>query len=208
MILRIFAFASWSLLKPILDRFWFDFGPQSRSKIDPKRVPKGVGNHGRFCMPLGTSKNQFFGQHGPNMTPTWPPRRPQVGAKIGQKFVQKRPRGPSRPRSWFWDDFSSILCRFWIDFGQMLGRIWISFGWNIGMILGPVLCRCCVEFSFIFAMICGWLLIICVPPLGRACNRFWANSQLRSQIALHMYMCSPTLVFTIEYGKSCFVCFV
>ena len=131
MILRIVAFASWSLLRPILDRFWFDFGPPNRSKIGPKRAPKGVGNHWRSCMPSRTSKNRFFGQHGPNMTPTWPPRRPQIGAKIGQKSVQKRPRGPSRPRNWCWDDFfidfGSILDRVWADVGSILEQCWIKF---------------------------------------------------------------------------------
>ena len=127
MILKIFAFASWSLLRHILDRFWFDFGSQNRSKIGPKRVPKGVGNLDRFWMPSGSFKNHFFGKHGPNMTPTCPPRRPQVGAKIGSKSVQKRPRGPSRPWSWFWHDFSSILNRFWADVGSNLDQFWMNF---------------------------------------------------------------------------------
>ena len=89
MISRIVAFASWSFLRPMLDRFWIDFGFQNRAKIGPKRVPNGVGNHCRFCMPSGTSKNRFFGQHGPNLAPKMAPSWSQDGTKIGPKRVSE-----------------------------------------------------------------------------------------------------------------------
>ena len=42
-----FASFACSLLKPILNRFWVDFGAPNRPKIVPKRVE----NHVRFLMP-------------------------------------------------------------------------------------------------------------------------------------------------------------
>ena len=124
MILRIFAFASWSLLRPILDRFWFDFGPPNRSKIGPKRVPKGVGNHGRFWTPSRTSKNQVFDQHDPNFTPTWPPNG-QVFWGLGTSFLEPgapffHPGPPTTAWPPFCSDFGSILDRFWTVFGSIL----------------------------------------------------------------------------------------
>ena len=129
MILRIVAFASWSLLRPILDRFWFDFGAQNRSEIGPKRAPKGVGNHGRFCMPSGTSKNHFFGQHGPNLAPKMAPGWSQNGSKIGPKRVSEAKLVPE-----------PILDRFLIDFGSIFGKIFVS----VGMIFGWILIDICV----------------------------------------------------------------
>ena len=37
---NIFAFFASSLLRPILDRFWVDFGTQNRPKMDPESDPK------------------------------------------------------------------------------------------------------------------------------------------------------------------------
>ena len=116
MILRIVAFASWSLLRPILDRFWFDFGPPNRSKIGPKRVPKDAGNHGRFWTPSRTSKNQVFGQHDPNFTPTWLPNG-LVFWRLGTSFLEPgapffHPGPPTTAWPPFCNDFGSILDRF------------------------------------------------------------------------------------------------
>ena len=46
--LKIFAFASLSLLRPILDRFWLHFGTQNRFKIGPETVRKRIKVHYRF----------------------------------------------------------------------------------------------------------------------------------------------------------------
>ena len=51
----IFAFASWSFLRPILDRFWFHFGNQNRSKIGPDTVKKRIKLHCRLWRPSRTS---------------------------------------------------------------------------------------------------------------------------------------------------------
>ena len=126
---------SWSLLTPMLDRFWVDFGAQNRSKTDQKSVPKGVQHHVRFWTPSRTSKNRFLSQHGPNMARSCPPRRAQVGAKMGSKSVPKRSWKRSRFRSRFWTDFGPILDRCLIDFGTIFGWFW---GW-IWLIFGLVL---------------------------------------------------------------------
>ena len=112
MILSILVILACSLLRPILDGFWDDFGSQNRPKIGPKRVPKGVGNHGRFCMPSGTSKNHVFGQHGPNLAPKMAPSWTQNGTKIGPKRVSEAKSVPE-----------PILDRFLIDFGPIFGTI-------------------------------------------------------------------------------------
>ena len=105
MILKMFAIFACSLLRPILDRFWDDFGTKNRPKIGPKRVPKGVQNHVRFLVLSRPSKNRFL----PYLAATWPPRWPQVGTKMGPKSEQKGIRKRSRLRSRFWIDFGTIL---------------------------------------------------------------------------------------------------
>ena len=119
-----------------MDRFWLDFGSQNRSKIDPKRVPKGVGNHGRFCMPSGTCKNRFFGQHGPNLAPKMAPSWSQNGTKIGPKRLSEAKSAPELIFDRFWIDFWSILGRFWVDFGTIFGRFWEDLGYLWWILVG------------------------------------------------------------------------
>ena len=125
MILWIFAFASWSLLRPILDRFWFDFGSQNRSKIGPKKVPKGVGNHGRFCMPSGTFKNLFFGQHGPNLAP-------KTGPKSDKKSIPKAIK--------FGVAFEVDFPQFWSIFGPKRSQNGTEIGFKINVNLEKPIC--------------------------------------------------------------------
>ena len=128
MILRMFAIFACSLLRPLLDRFWDDFGTKNRPKVDPKRVPKGVENHVRFLVPSRPSKNQFSGQHAPNMVRFWPPRWPQVGSQMGSKSVQNRARKRNWLRNRFWDDFGTILGRFWVHVWLIFGSFWLRLG--------------------------------------------------------------------------------
>ena len=118
--LKIFAFTSWSLLRPILDRFWLHFASPNRPKIGPETVQTSIKFPCRFCAPSRTSKNRFDGQHGPNMAPTWLPRWAQVGSKMASEPNQKRPRKRRWSLNWFWTDFGPIWDRFWIDLGSIL----------------------------------------------------------------------------------------
>ena len=129
--LMIFAFFACSFLRPILDRFWVDFGLQNRPKIGPRRVLKGDQNHVSFLMPSWTPKIRFLGQHGSNMARFWAPRWPQVGPKIGPKtdskadFVSESVFAPILHR--FCTDFGPILGRFWDDFETIVGCFWCIF---------------------------------------------------------------------------------
>ena len=122
---NIFAFLACSLLRPILERFWDDFGTKNRPKIVPKRLHKGAENHVCFLVRSRPSRNEFFGQHGPDMAPFWPPRWPQVGSKMASKSTPERSRKRGRLHNRFRDDFGSILGRFWLDFG----RSWLQLPW-------------------------------------------------------------------------------
>ena len=143
-----FCFFARSLLRPLLDRFWIDFGTKNRSKIGPKRPSKAIENHVRFLVLSRPSKNQFFGQHAPNMARFWPPRWPQVGSQMGSKSIQNRPWKRNRLRNRFWDDFGRILGRFWADFGPILGPCLVDF-WFIlvafGLLLVTVLHRVAIQ---------------------------------------------------------------
>ena len=83
-------------------------------------------------MPSGSSQNCFFGQHGPNMDPSCPPRRFQVGAKMPPKSVQKRLRRRNPFQNRFWIDFGTIFGtifdRFWDD-------VWLNFDRYLCIIL-------------------------------------------------------------------------
>ena len=136
--LKIFAFTSWSLLRPILDRFWLHFASPNRPKIGPETVQTSIKFPCRFCAPSRTSKNRFDGQHGPNMAPTWPPRWAQVGSKMASEPNQKRPRKRRWSLNWFWTDFGPIWNRFWIDLEPIWDRFWIDF------------CSILIQFSQVF----------------------------------------------------------
>ena len=102
-----FCFFARSLLRPLLDRFWIDFGTKNHPKIGPKRPFKAIENHVRFLVLSRPSKNQFLA----NMPPTWLDFGPQDGPKLGPRWGQNRSKiGPG----------SEIGSG--IDFGEMLGR--------------------------------------------------------------------------------------
>ena len=134
----------------MLGRFWVPKLSQSRRKIAPGRVQKGIENHFCFLMPSWTSKNRFFGQHGSNMARSWPPGWPQVGSNMGSKSSLERFPGRSRLRGRSWSDFGSILGRFWIDLGTILDRFWTDagqiFGWfSVKFCLVAGIIRICLE---------------------------------------------------------------
>ena len=110
-----------SLLKPILNRFWVDFGTENRPKIVPKRVFKSVQNQISFLMPSWTD---FWS--------TWPDLGPQDGPKLGPKWDQHRTKKGIGSDDGSWAYFCAILDRFGDDFGMILGRFLIDFGTIFG----------------------------------------------------------------------------
>ena len=158
MILRIFEFASWSLLKPILDRFWFDFGSPNRSKIDPKSAPNHLKPHARFWTPSRTTKNQVFDQHDPNLAPKWAPQRYVFGGFWEPEMDLEHPKAPTTASFQFWTDLGPILDQIWTDLGTILNGFWIDF-WMMFQVF--VACHmlfvvCCQLF-----VACGLLLVVC-----------------------------------------------
>ena len=112
----IFAFASWSLLSSLLDRFWFHFGPPNRTKIDPKRalksIPKMLTKMVAFGTDLGSILVRFW-------TPTWGAKGVQRIRFSGSSRLQEPHRSPNGPKTpskiefwWFGVAFGSIFDRF------------------------------------------------------------------------------------------------
>ena len=66
---------------------WTDFGSILGSQIGLKLIPNRFWTASNFSVvserPPGPSKNRFLRQHGPKLTPTWPPKRPQMGSREG-----------------------------------------------------------------------------------------------------------------------------
>ena len=105
---------------PILNRFWTPKSLQNRPRIGSERCPASC----PFLNAIQDLQKSILSQHGPNMARFCPPRRPQVGAKMGSKSVPKRSWKRSRFRSRFWTDLGPILERFWLDFGTIFGPFW------------------------------------------------------------------------------------
>ena len=146
MVFDMFAFAAWSLLEPILDRFWLHFGLPNRLKIAPESILNGIKLQCRFWTPSGTVEESIsepaWPQIDPNLTPKTTPNGTQIGSKIGPKTVPVA-RSPPKPiLGRFWADLGSILDRFWADFGSTLDQVWVDLTWFLGL----VSCRSCAEF--------------------------------------------------------------
>ena len=124
---NIFAFVASSLLRPILDRFWVDFGTENRPKIVPKRVFKSVQNQISFLMPSWTDFWSTWPQHGPIWAPKMAPSWDQNGTKIGPKRVSEAMSVPGPIFDRFWTVLGSILGRFWDVFWSILGRFLVDF---------------------------------------------------------------------------------
>ena len=76
----------------------------------------------------GPLKINFNGQHGPNMTPTGPPRWPQVGPKMVPKSVWGAHGAPWRPMGPHGAPPEPVLARFWTGFDRFLMNFVAIFG--------------------------------------------------------------------------------
>ena len=106
MFLKILAFASWSLLRPLLDRFWTRFGFPNRTKSAPTGLRNRSQKWLQKWLHLKSIFDWFFVDFGD-----------ENGAKIDQKSITKAIKNKMR----FWMDLGSLLERFWSDFGLKLG---------------------------------------------------------------------------------------
>ena len=152
MVFDIFAFAAWSLLEPILDRFWLHFGLPNRLKIDPKSVLNGIKLQCRFWTPSGTVEESIS-------APAWPQIDPNLTPKTTPDGIQRRVPSPwsdwrtsqnrtrnrssinlalrSRSRT----IFDPNLGRFWVDFGLIFGWLMVDFGWYLVFVISATLTR-------------------------------------------------------------------
>ena len=174
-------------LGPILVRFWVPKSFQNRSQEGPERCWKSWSILNAFRIFQESIFWPTWAQHDPILPPNTAPSWSQNWTKIGSKTASGAKSAPEP----ILNDFSSILGRCWIDFGPMLGPIWLNFWVDIWPGVVSMLRWVLIHFRNDF-LVDFWSFVC--SPLGRACNCFWANTQLRSQIALHMDMCSPTLV--------------
>ena len=119
------------------DRSWTDFGSILDPKIVPKSVPRGSGRVLEIMVVFACLRELPKIDFWANMAPTWPPRRPQVGAKTEPKSVQKL---------FLW----IIFHRFWADVGSNLDQfcmnIWVDIWPGVVSMLGWVLIDFCNDF--------------------------------------------------------------
>ena len=122
--LKIFAFASWSLLVPILDQFWFHFVTQNPTKSAPRGFQNRSKKWSKNLLSLGSIfwrfldnlSSQLWGARGSNESGF----RGQVGSRshLGAQMAPRPHPSSIFGRSW------SIFDRFWVDFGTILNRFW------------------------------------------------------------------------------------
>ena len=131
--LKILAFASWSLLVPILDQFWFHFGTQNPTKSVPRGLQNRSKKWSKNMLSLGSIFWRFWDNFGSQLGG---PRgsnesgfRGQVGSR-SHLGAQMAPRPhPIQAR------FLVDLDRFLVDFGSILGRFWVDLRVDVGRFL-------------------------------------------------------------------------
>ena len=126
---KIFAFASWLVLGPILDQFWLHFGIQKPIKSVPRGFQNRSKKWSKNLLRLGLIFWRFLVNFGSQLGGPRGPTNRGFGVKSapGATLGPKWPPGPIQARflvdlDWFWDDFGSILGRFW-------GRCWSIVVW-------------------------------------------------------------------------------
>ena len=133
---RTRVFMSCSLLRPILDRFWDDFGNQNRPYTDQKIRSERYPASCSFLKAIQDLQKSMFGPTWPQLDP-WeaakkPPRAGPKRSENGSKTVQNQCWQRGRFRSQSWTDFGPI----WDRFGTVLGSIWERFSIGFWSIFG------------------------------------------------------------------------